>query len=123
VDNEDGENPTPLASWSVLLGFANYAQVVPRLFAWADVHLHEATYEQADEEQFEAECVTYDEGDRFEIMDYWEWMAARMLPDLRPYTNVAGEVDLWRLELTLNDLGKAFLVVDQFAEGDQQLTV
>jgi len=32
-------------------------------------------------------------------------------------------VDFWRLELTLNELGRAFLVVDQFArEGGQQLT-
>jgi Domain of unknown function (DUF4365) len=124
VDNEDGMDPAPLASWSVLLGLASYAAVVPRLFAWADVQLHEETYDQADREQFEAECVTYHEGDRFEIMDYQDWEASRALDDLRPYTNVAGEVDLWRLELMLNDLGRAFLVVDRFAnEGDQQLTV
>lgn len=43
---------------------------------------------------------------------------------MRPYANAAGEVDYWRLELTLNELGKAFLIVDRFAaEGEQQLTV
>jgi hypothetical protein len=43
---------------------------------------------------------------------------------LRPYTSVLGEVALRRLELTLNELGRAFLVVDQFAtEGERQLTV
>ncbi len=42
---------------------------------------------------------------------------------LRPYKNGAGEVDFWRLELTLNDVGKAFLVVDGFAaSGRRQLT-
>jgi hypothetical protein len=124
VDNEDGEGPTTLASWGVFLGLASYAEVVPRLFAWADVHVHEETYDQADHEQFEAECVFYDENDRFERMDYREWAAGREPHNLRPYANAAGEVDYWRLELTLNELGRAFLVVDQFAtEGLRQLTV
>jgi hypothetical protein len=124
VDNEDGKDPTPLASWSVFLGFASYEEVVPRLFAWANVHVHEETYDEAEREQFEAEWVIYDEGDRFEIMDYEEWAEGRGLNDLRPYTSVFGEVALWRLELTLNELGRAFLVVDQFAtEGERQLTV
>jgi hypothetical protein len=123
VDNEDGEDPTPLASWTVLLGLASYSEVVPRLFAWADVHVHEETYDQADHEQFEDECVTYHEGDRFELKDYQTWAAGRALDDLRPHTTT-GEVDYWRLELTLNELGRAFLVVAQFAtEGDRQLTV
>ena len=40
---------------------------------------------------------------------------------LRPYTNGAGEVDFWKLELILNDLGRAFLVIDEFAEGEGKL--
>jgi len=43
---------------------------------------------------------------------------------VRPYTNAYGEVDYWRLELTLNESGKAFLVIDKFAmEGGRQLVV
>ena len=73
---------------------------------------------------YEVECVIYDnEGDRFVTEDYDEWRAGRRWAELRPYANAAGEVDFWRLELTLNELGRAFLVVDQFArEGGQQLT-
>jgi hypothetical protein len=34
-----------------------------------------------------------------------------------------GEADHWQLELRLNELGKAFLVIDQFATlGPPQLT-
>jgi len=33
---------------------------VPRLFAWADAHVHEETYEDAEYDQYEAECVRYD---------------------------------------------------------------
>jgi hypothetical protein len=102
VDHEDGEDPEPIASWGVLLGFASYAKVVPRLFAWANVSHHEETYDRADYEDYLVEYRSH---------------------ELRPYRNDAGEVDYWRLELTLNDVGKAFLVVDRFAtEGERQLT-
>lgn len=124
VDNDDGEDPAPLASWGVFLGFASYAEVVPQLFAWADVSVHEETYDEAEHDAYEVECVIYDnEGDRFVTEDYDEWRAGRRWAELRPYANAAGEVDFWPLELTLNELGRAFLVVDQFArEGGQQLT-
>jgi hypothetical protein len=99
VDNEDGKDPAPLASWGVFLGRSSYAEVIPQLFAWADVGVHEATYDYAEHDEFGAEC------------------------GLRPYANAGGEVDYWRLELTLNELGKAFLVVNRFAmEGKRQLT-
>jgi hypothetical protein len=125
VDNEDGKDPMPLASWGVFLGLASYAEVVPRLFAWADVSVHEETYDEANYEQYEAECVIMDsEGDRFVSEDYAEWAAGRGLTGLRPYANAANEVDYWRLELTLNELGKAFLIVDNFAmRDDRQLTI
>jgi len=123
VDNEDGNDPEPLASWGVFLGLSSYAEFVPRLFAWADVNVHEETYDDAEHDQFEAECVIYDEGDRIVIQDFDDWREGLVATGLRPYTN-AGEVDYWRLELTLNELGTAFLVVNEFAmEGEQQLTL
>jgi hypothetical protein len=99
--------------------------VVLRLFAWADVTLHEETYDEAAHDLYETECVIIDEeGDRFETDTYTEWAAGRPLTQLRPYVNEMGEVDRWRLELILNDLGKAFLVVDGFATtGERQLTL
>jgi hypothetical protein len=123
IDNGFMEEPTRLAEWGVLLGSASYADVIPGLFAWADVDLHEETYDAADEDAYEAECVWIDsEGDRIVTEDFAEWAAGRHLSGLRPYKNEQGEVDFWRLELTLNELGKAFLVVDRFAaEGHEQL--
>ncbi|GIG93335.1 DUF4365 domain-containing protein [Plantactinospora endophytica] len=124
VDNEDGEKPQELASWGVFLGLASYAEAVPRMFAWADVQVHEETYEDAEYDQYEAECVIYDsEGDHFVTEDFDQWRSRRLAPGLRPYANPSGEVDFWRLELTLNELGKAFLVVDKFGtEGRRLLT-
>lgn len=122
IDNEDGRDPSPLANWDVFLGTSRYSEVIPKLFAWADVFVHEETYDDADHEQYEAECLAIDEEDRFYTEEYAEW-AARRPEGLRPYANESGEVDRWRLELTLNDLGKAFMVVDRFATLDlRQLT-
>jgi len=79
VDNEDGEKPEELASWGVFLGLASYAEVVPRLFAWADVQVHAETYEDAEYDRYEAECVIYDnEGDRFVAEDFDEWRSGRL---------------------------------------------
>jgi hypothetical protein len=101
VDREDGQQPTPIAEWTVFLGFASYAEAIPQLFAWAHVTVHQETYD-------DAEYAEYEAGRRGE---------------LRPYTNAADEVDHWRLELTLNDLGRAYLLVDKFAtNGGTQLT-
>lgn len=123
-DKEDGNEPAPLAEWGVLLGLSNYAEIVPRLFAWADVGLHAETYDDAAHDQWESESLIDEgDGDTFAIESYEDWQSRRSLQPLRPYANGAGEVDFWRLELTLNELGRAFLLVDRFAtEGLRQLT-
>jgi hypothetical protein len=78
----------------------------------------------ADNDQYEAECVRYDnEGDRIVTEDFDDWRRSRSVEGLRPYTNASDEVDYWRLELTLNELGKAFLVVDRFGSTGQRLLI
>ncbi|MFI0424095.1 hypothetical protein [Spongiactinospora sp. 9N601] len=60
-------------SWGVFLGLTGYAEVVPRLFAWADVSVHEKTYDDAEYDEYEAGCVTYDnEGDRIATEEFGE---------------------------------------------------
>jgi hypothetical protein len=39
------------------------------------------------------------------------------------YANGAGEVGFWRLERVLNDLSRAFLLVDEFAESSRPFLV
>ncbi|MEX3694202.1 DUF4365 domain-containing protein [Paraburkholderia sp. BR14263] len=39
--------------------------------------------------------------------------------DVYPYANSAGEVDCYRLRLDLNELGEAFLLVADYASGDE----
>ncbi|WP_433452510.1 DUF4365 domain-containing protein [Streptomyces sp. CA-142005] len=103
VDNEDGNDPEQLVSWNVFLGLSSYVEVIPKMFAWAYVGLHDETYDNADYDDYPFS------------RDDWGV--------LHPYMNSSGEVDFYRLELTLNELGRAFLLVDQFAsEGSRQLT-
>jgi hypothetical protein len=93
------------------------------MFAWADVEMHEETYDNADHDEYEAECSFWDEGDQYFRQTYAEWRAEAHADQIHPYANGAGEVDYYRLELTLNELGKSFLVVDGFAiSGDRQFT-
>jgi hypothetical protein len=124
IDNEDGEKPTPLANWWVMFGTADYADVIPTLFAWASVGLHEETYDDAEYDLYEGECLFQDsEGFTMHRESYEEWRSGRQWPPLRPYADdYGGEIAHWRLELTLNDLGHAFLLVDSFAtDGRWQL--
>lgn len=118
--DEANDDRRGLGAWYIFPGLRPYEEVLPSLVPWADVVLHEETYDEADYEAWESECVYYDrEGDRFESEPYHDWRIG-LAGDggLRPYGNGAGEVDFWRLELVLNDLGKGFLAVEQFLGGD-----
>lgn len=84
VDHEDGNEPEELVTWHFWVGPTNYAETVPRLFAWADADVHEETYDDAEYDQYETECSTWDEDDQFfsESFDDWRqslvaWESAR----------------------------------------------
>jgi hypothetical protein len=123
IEHEDGNEPQELVTWHFWVGPWNYAEAIPKLFAWADVDVHEETYDDAEHDQYESECSIWDEGDQFFTQSFEDWRRGVVAQGIRPYNNAAGEVDYYRLELTLNELGKAFLVVDSFAAtGERQLT-
>jgi len=112
--NEDRHS---LGQWFVMVGLRPYEDVLPALVPWADVVLHQETYDEADYEEWEAQCVFTDrEGDSFVSESYEDWSKKFDGVGLRPYGNGANEVDFWRLELVLNGLGNGFLQVDEFAE-------
>ncbi|MBO7938524.1 DUF4365 domain-containing protein [Streptomyces sp. S9] len=122
IDNEDGEEPEKLASWGVFLGLDSYAEVVPKLFRWADARVHPETYEGTEYDQYRADCCIWaDEYEVFAAVPFEEWKRRLDTERIRPYRNGGGEVDFYRLELTLNELSKAFLVVDKFAMEDGRL--
>lgn len=123
IDHEDGNEPEELATWNFFVGPARYAEAVPKLFAWADAHVHEETYNDPEYDQYETECSIWEDGERFLTQEFEEWRSALVERGIRPYGNIAGEVDQYRTELRLNELGRAFLTVDLFAtEGARLLT-
>jgi hypothetical protein len=123
IDHEDGNEPEELVAWHLLVGPWSYAEAVPKLFAWADADVHEETYDEAEHDQYQDECSVWDEGDQFFTESFADWKRSLIARGIRPYDNASGEVDYYRLELTLNELGRAFLVVDKFAtDGERQFT-
>ena len=111
------EDRIELGSWTVFLGLKSYAEAIPQLFPWAHVEVHAETYDQADGWEWDPDDSVYnEETDQLEYGRAAEWDSHTGASGLRPYANAAGEVDRWRLELRLNDLARAFMLVDEFAE-------
>lgn len=97
-------------------GLWPYAEVLPRLFAWAHLAVDEDLYDMHEEDQWNLDCGAYDSEACTYIIhteSFSDWRASK--PDLRPYESAGGgEVDRWRLELTLNDVGRSFLTLDGY---------
>jgi hypothetical protein len=96
----DGDNQDRLElETGVLFGdIRPYRELLPEVFPWADLEVHEETYSE----------MGLDEGDPADAFGFAG-------SGLRPYGNSYDEVDHWRLELRLNELGWAFLRVDDYA--------
>ena len=95
-------------------GLADYADVLPLLFPWADLSVDEDLYDIHEQTEWDIECGAYDkETDTylFHSKTFSEWRADK--PPLRAYEVAQGEVARWRLEFALNDLGRAFLTIDR----------
>ena len=113
VLDRDGSEQT-VRDWPFqLFPGALYEELIPQLFPWAEIELHEQTYDWADEDRWEQEEGIWDNEDDRYIMagdSFEEWRAS--LPQgLRPY-EVGDEVAKWRLELKLGPVGEAFLVLN-----------
>ncbi|MTI67983.1 MAG: DUF4365 domain-containing protein [Firmicutes bacterium] len=108
----------------VFFPFQSYTDVFNKVFPWADITIDEEHYEYYDEQQFMIEECPYDsETDEYIFVEEWwdEWKKSQ--EDIRPYSNSSGEVEHYRLELKLNDLGKTFLKLDRYLEGEFFYTI
>lgn len=91
-------------------GLKAYDQVIQELFPWANIEVDKDYYEENMECEDTQNWDIYDE-------DYIIPLPQSKLPDgIYPYRNVAGEVDCYRLRLTLNQIGKSFLITEEFLE-------
>lgn len=94
-------------------GNKNYSQVIEALFPWADIGV--------DKEYYDNHYEMYD-GDNWNLYNegYESYFPSSRLVDnkIYPYRNAVGEVDFYRLLLTLNQIGNAFLMIENFLENE-----
>lgn len=91
---------------STILGFGcrPYEEVLPEVFPWADLELYTDYYEIYDDQEY----ILYK---KYEI------------PDIYLYKNTAGEVDWYQFRPVLNDVGKAFILMDDFLSGGRMYNI
>lgn len=91
-----------LAEWAAFAGPGGYKEFFQAMFRWAKLRMDgDVAWEAAD--------YLDEELDDDEIV---------------PYANRFDEIDAWSLEVTLGELGRAFLLVDEYARtGTGQLTI
>lgn len=94
--------------------FTPYTEVFPRLFPWADFAADEEFYEDNDENLWKDIHYRYDnEDDKWLVVgDTFEEFKEK----LDPFRSIdhSGEVAEYMLVLSLNDLGRSFLKVNEF---------
>lgn len=103
--------------WEVMFGLCGYGGALQEFFPWATLSIDEDFYEDYDRGRFELENGYRDSetGTVFAFADFHEWQ--KNLGDgIRPYEEAGGEIARWRLKLTLNRIGKAYLTVVDFLD-------
>lgn len=114
IDDNTGKETVVLDWPMAFFPMSSYEDVFPRLFPWAEFSIDEDFYEEYDEADFMIENATWDKEDERYIVFGSKAEYKSRLPKIRPYKNISGEVDCYRLELTLNELGEAFLLIDDY---------
>lgn len=96
-----------------------YKKVFPRLFPWADFSADEDFFEEDDESLWrELHCFYDEEDDKWLVVgDTFEEFRSKLNP-MRSMDH-SGEVAEYMMILSLNDLGRSFLAVDEFVSKRQ----
>ena len=94
--------------------FTPYTMVFPKLFPWANFLADEDFFEEEDENAWREYHCHYDKEDDvwLNVGDTFEEYRSKLSP-MRSI-NHSGEVAEYSMILSLNDLGKAFLAVEEF---------
>lgn len=92
-------------------GLKVYDQVIQEMFPWANVEIDQEFYEENYENGDDGNWDNYDEYD-----DSIQVIKEIPQNGIYPYRNAIGEVDFYRLVLTLNEIGRAFLLTENFLE-------
>lgn len=96
-------------------GSRDYSLVIKDMYPWADVSIDHDFYNYAMDREWHEQYEAAIDELSLSLISQGRQVYHR---DRRiyPYENCVGEVDKYRLVLTLNDLGKAFLLLNEFLE-------
>ncbi|SEB27556.1 DUF4365 domain-containing protein [Paenibacillus sp. 276b] len=115
VDSITDETTLALDYPMVFLGLISYEQAFKKLFPWAHISVDDDFYLHFDEALYSEEEGVWDSEEQdyvFHGTSFDEWR--NNLPEIRPYEVCSGEVACYRLVLTLNQTGEAFLMIDDY---------
>jgi hypothetical protein len=113
--NDSGDEEIAMDWPFVMFPGQIYSELIPQLFPWATMAVDDDYYHEFEETQWNQEFGIWDNEDgRYisHLISFDEFQAE--LPQIRPYEVASNEVACFRLELTLNEIGKAFLVLDKY---------
>lgn len=110
VHDEDGNETLSRDLYQYYVGYG-IKELAEALFPWATASVDVDFYEQhsdLDDDWHEALKRATDEDNGVAVNDSYS--------DVYPYSETAGEVEHYRLELLLNELGRAFLTVTDYMQ-------
>lgn len=118
AEEDDGTEKLLFSRELFGFGCKKYELVIQELFPWANVEIDEAFYEaNKDDDCDERRNITDRQVAAMLGYEGEELLNFSDVPSrLYPYSNASGEVDFYRLQLTLNQLGKSFVEMEHFLE-------
>lgn len=115
VYDDHGEEEVHSA-WNVVHPYRSIEELAEFLFPWAGFTIDQDFYDiNMDDYEDERERL-------MRAIDIDSGFTPYTPPEdeIYPYTDLAGEVEAYRLQLRLNDVGKSFLTLSSFLELDQE---
>lgn len=118
----DDGNSIQKYSYPYWFPFTPYTEVFPRLFPWANFSADEDFFEEHDELMWREYHWHYDKEDDewLHVGDTFEEFRKKLSP-MRSI-NHSGEVAEYMMKLSLNELGKSFLDIDEFVSQSHPYT-
>lgn len=121
LQDDDSEEEAQVLTWPIMfLGGTSFEAAVRNFFPWASVDVDEELYDETETERWIVENGMWDSEEGRYLYDHValeEHMENRReyahYAEVGPYQD-DGEVAKYRLELTLNDIGRGFLAVANF---------
>ena len=116
IETDGGQEKYSYPYW---FPYTPYEEVFPRLFPWASFSADEDFFEKSDEELWrELHCYYDKEDDEWiNVGDSFDEFRAKLSP--MRYIEHSGEVAEYMMVLELNELGEAFLSVDDYVSQKQ----